>query len=114
MSSLGSQAGAPPAGRRLHLLRHAKSSWKDPDRPLARRGRRAADAIARHMRDEAIAPELVLCSTARRARETCEGIGPALGAAPVRYEPELYGASAATLLERVRSLPDDVESVLLI
>jgi phosphohistidine phosphatase len=106
-------------GRRLHLLRHAKSSWDDPgladhDRPLAGRGRRAADAIARHMRAEAIAPELVLCSTAARARETCERIGPALGVAPVRYEAELYGASATTLLERVRAVPVDVASVLLI
>ena len=66
------------------------------------------------MRKEAIAPDLVLCSTARRARETCERIRPALGAAPVRHEPGLYGASATTLLERLRSLPDDVESVLLI
>lgn len=106
-------------GKRLYLLRHAKSSWKQPeladhDRPLAGRGRRAAKAIARHMRDEAIAPELVLCSTARRARETLERIEPALGNAAVRHERELYGASAAALLERLRAVPDDVASVLLI
>jgi phosphohistidine phosphatase len=105
--------------RRLFLLRHAKSSWKQPeladhDRPLAKRGRRAADAIARHMREQDIAPELVLCSTARRARETLERIQPALATAPVRHEPELYGASAAELLERVRGVPDGVASVLLI
>ena len=66
------------------------------------------------MRQVAVAPDLVLCSSACRARETCERIRPALGAAPVRYEPGLYGASAAILLERLRSLPDDVGSVLLI
>jgi len=118
MSTPDSPVRAPPDSRRIYLLRHAKSSWEqadlaDHDRPLAGRGRRAADAIATHMRKEAIAPDLVLCSTARRARETCERIRPAL-AAPVRHEPELYGASATTLLERLRSLPDDVESVLLI
>ena len=86
----------------------------DHDRPLAGRGRRAADEIANHMREEAVAPDLVLCSTARRARETCERIRPALGGAPVRYEPGLYGASATSLLERLRGLPDDVGSVLLI
>jgi phosphohistidine phosphatase len=103
----------------LHLLRHAKSSWNevelaDHDRPLAPRGRRAADAIARHMREQAIAPELVLSSTARRARETVERIRPALGAAPIRYERELYGASATELLERLRTVPDGVASVLLV
>ena len=119
MSTPGSPFGASPTDRRLYLLRHVKSSWTDADladhdRPLAGRGRRAADAIADHMRAEAIAPDLVLCSTARRARETCERIGPALGAAPVRYEAGLYGASAMSLLERLRGLPDDVGSVLLI
>ena len=119
MSIAGSPSGASPTDRRLYLLRHAKSSWTDADlpdhdRPLAGRGRRAADAIADHMRAEAIAPVLVLCSTARRARETCERVGPALGTAPVRYEAGLYGASATSLLERLRGLPDDVGSVLLI
>ena len=119
MSTPRSVFSASPTDRRLYLLRHAKSSWKDADladhdRPLAGRGRRAADAIADHMRDEAIAPELVLCSTAHRARETYERIRPALGAAPVRYEPGLYGASATSLLERLRGLPDHVASVLLI
>lgn len=110
----------PSAGeRRLYLLRHAKSSWKDAeladhDRPLAGRGRRAADAIGRHMRAQAIAPEVVLSSTARRARETAERIRPSLPASPIRYEPELYGASATELLERLRALPDTVASVLLI
>jgi phosphohistidine phosphatase len=119
MSSRGCPPGAPQTSKRLYLLRHAKSSWKDADladhdRPLAGRGRRAADAIAHHICEMAIAPELVLCSTARRTRETCERIRPALGTAPVRYEPGLYGASATTLLERLRSLPDDVASVLLV
>ena len=74
--------------KRLYLLRHAKSSWKDPglpdhDRPLAGRGRRAAAAIGRHLRAQGIEPELVLCSTARRARETLERIEPALPTADI-------------------------------
>ena len=104
---------------RLFVLRHAKSSWKDPgqadhDRPLAGRGRRAAKALARHLREERIEPELVLCSTARRARETLERIEPALGVADVRFEPALYGASAGALLERLHDVPDHVGSVMLI
>jgi phosphohistidine phosphatase len=105
--------------KRLYLLRHAKSSWKDTslpdhDRPLAGRGRRAAKTIARHVRDRGIEPELVLCSTARRARETLERIEPALGTPAVRFEHDLYAASASALLERLRSVPGNVESVMLI
>jgi phosphohistidine phosphatase len=104
---------------RLYLLRHAKSSWDDAgladhDRPLAKRGRRATKAIARHMSEHDIAPELVLCSTARRTRETFERIAPALGTPAVSYEDELYGAGDSELLERLRKVPDDVSSVMLI
>jgi AraC-like DNA-binding protein len=58
--------------KRVYLLRHAKSSWKHPelpdhDRPLAGRGKRAAKAMVKHMRAQEFEPELVLCSTARRA-----------------------------------------------
>ena len=59
-------------------------------------------------------PELVLCSTACRARETLKRIEPVLGRAPVRMERELYGASAQDLLARLRHLPDGVGSVLVI
>jgi phosphohistidine phosphatase len=105
--------------KRLYLLRHAKSSWKDTslpdhDRPLAGRGRRAAKAIARHLREHGIEPELVLCSSARRARETLDRIEPALGTPVVRVEGDLYAASAQALLERLRGVPETVESVMLI
>jgi phosphohistidine phosphatase len=105
--------------KQLYLLRHAKSSWKqrgpsDHDRPLARRGRHATTAIARHLREHGIEPELVLCSTARRAHETLERIEPVLATRAVRVESELYGASASALLDRLRLVPDAVGSVMLI
>jgi phosphohistidine phosphatase len=105
--------------KRLYLLRHAKSSWKesgvrDHDRPLARRGRRAARTMAAHLREQGIAPELVLCSTALRARETFEGIEPALGTPVVRFEPELYGAGPDVLLDRLHKVGDEIGSVMLI
>jgi phosphohistidine phosphatase len=56
----------------------------------------------------------VLCSTARRARDTLERIEPALGKPDVKIEPELYAASANELLDRLRSVPDAVGSVLVI
>jgi phosphohistidine phosphatase len=102
--------------KRLFLLRHAKSSWDeaglaDRDRPLAPRGRKATKVMARHLRDEKISPSLVLCSSARRTRETLEGVDPG---GEVRVEDELYGASEAELLERLQGVPDTVESVMLI
>jgi phosphohistidine phosphatase len=104
--------------RFVYLLRHAKSSWKsgmpDHERPLARRGQRAAKAICRHVREQGVEPELVLCSTARRARETLEWIEPALGSPAVRIERPLYGARGDALLDRVRAVPDEVGSVMLI
>ena len=103
----------------LYLLRHAKSSWADPtlpdrERPLAPRGQRDAKRIAEHLVGLGVAPELVLCSSARRTRETLELLEPALGAATVSLEAGLYGASAGTLLERLRAVPEPVASVMLI
>jgi phosphohistidine phosphatase len=68
--------------------------------------------MAKHVRRKGIRPQLVLCSSARRARETLDGVG--LEAGEVRIEDELYGASAPELLRRLREVPDTVESVLLV
>ena len=105
---------------RLWLLRHAKSSWDDPDmedveRPLAPRGARAADRIRQYLDAEGIRPELVLCSSALRTRETLARILPGLGPElTVRIEPSLYPFEADQLLERLREVTDDVASVMLI
>jgi phosphohistidine phosphatase len=105
--------------RDLLLLRHAKSSWDDPElpdreRPLAPRGRRDAGRIARHLRRAGSTPDLVLCSPATRTRETLELVRPALGDAAVLLEDELYAAPAGRLLERVHRVPDSVASLMLI
>jgi phosphohistidine phosphatase len=106
--------------KRLYLLRHAKSSWDDPEladheRPLAKRGRRASKLIADHMKRERIVPALILCSSARRTRETLDRIAPAVGAeTEVRVERKLYGASSDELLARLRELPEGPSSVMLI
>ncbi|HET8756133.1 MAG TPA: histidine phosphatase family protein [Solirubrobacteraceae bacterium] len=104
--------------RRLYLLRHAKSSWKetgipDHDRPLAGRGRKASKAMARYLHEQRVRPELVLCSSATRARQTFERLEP-LGAREVHIERELYAADAATLLARLRDVAAGVASVMLI
>jgi len=103
----------------LYLLRHAKSSWDDPaladhERPLAPRGRRAAKRIAEHLRSLGIEPELVVCSSSTRTRETLELLLPAIGGSTLLYEDVLYHASREELLARVRRVPDDVGSLMLI
>ncbi len=105
--------------RRLHLLRHAKSSWGDPtlrdrDRPLAPRGQKAVARIADWARQHDVRPQLVLCSDARRARDTLEGVMPGLGTPEVRFEEGLYHAASEVLLERLRSLSDDVDEAMLV
>jgi phosphohistidine phosphatase len=102
--------------RCLFLLRHAKSSWDDPaladyDRPLAPRGRKAAKRMGRHLTEHGVEVGLVLCSSARRTRQTLELVRP-LG--EVRIEGELYGASAEQLLERLQRVAGDVKAVMLI
>jgi len=81
---------------RLMLLRHAKSSWTDPglddkDRPLNARGLKAAPAMGRYMRKEGFLPDLVLCSPARRARETWKLVSEQLKTAPrLQVEDGIY------------------------
>lgn len=105
--------------KRLHLLRHAKSSWddaalRDRDRPLAPRGRRATIRIANWARKHDVRPQLVVSSSAVRARETLQGVLPGLGEPEIWIELALYAASAETLLERVRALPDEAEEAMLV
>jgi len=105
--------------RKLWLLRHAKSSWDDPtlqdhDRPLAPRGRKAGKRIRNWAAANDVRPELVLCSTAERARATLELVLPGLGTPDVGIEAALYHASAESLLDRLQALEPGLDSVLLI
>ncbi len=104
--------------RRLMLLRHAKSDWPDlpdRDRPLAKRGRRDAPIIGRWLRDHGYLPDTVICSAARRTRQTWELVAPELGGSPsVSFEPRAYAASAMTLLYLVRELSATSRAALLI
>jgi phosphohistidine phosphatase len=102
----------------LVLLRHAKSSWADPhlpdhDRPLNTRGRQAAALVGRRFRQDGPRADLVLCSSALRTRQTLERLELPKGVEVV-IEDELYGATAALLLTRIRQVPPRYGSVLLI
>jgi phosphohistidine phosphatase len=112
---------APPL-RRLVLLRHAKSAWDqdlpDVDRPLSGRGRRDAVEAGHWLAEHVGRPDLVLCSTAVRTRQTwaraCKAEPDVLGPAPVRFESAIYEAWSDTLLDLVRTLPAEVTSAVLV
>jgi phosphohistidine phosphatase len=104
----------------LLLLRHAKSSWDEPglddhDRPLNKRGRKAAPRMGQLLRDEGLVPDAVLSSSALRARDTagavCEAIGNEGG---VDERHDLYLAAPGTYLRAVRELPDEAERALVV
>ncbi len=83
----------------------------DHERPLAPRGERAAAAMGGQL----TVPDLVLCSTARRAVDTWELAGPGLGTeVEVAFEDRLYTFDEEDLLDRVRELDDGAATVLLV
>jgi phosphohistidine phosphatase len=106
--------------KRLLLLRHAKSSWKeaglaDFDRPLNGRGKRAAESMGRLLKKEKLQPDLVLSSPANRARETIRIVlESARMPVEVRYDQHLYLAGIDTLAEIVSEIEPDRESVMLV
>jgi phosphohistidine phosphatase len=104
--------------RQLILLRHAKSDWPDVpdrDRPLAKRGRRDAPRIGRWLHEHGYQPDVVVCSDARRTRQTWDLVAPELGGSPaVRFEPRAYAATVMTLLYLARELPSQYRAALFI
>jgi phosphohistidine phosphatase len=104
--------------RQLILLRHAKSDWPDVpdrDRPLAKRGRRDAPRIGRWLHEHGYQPDVVVCSDARRARQTWDLVAPELDGSPeVRFEPRAYAATAMTLLYLAQELPGRYRTALFI
>jgi phosphohistidine phosphatase len=111
---------APDGPRELLLLRHAKSAWDDPsaadhDRDLAPRGVKAAKRMGHELVARGLVPDLVLCSTARRARRTLELVLRAFDPAPpVRELRSLYLAPPSRLLEVVQRQPPSVRRLMLV
>ena len=105
--------------RTLVLLRHAKSSWDtdepDHERPLAPRGRRDAKAVGRYLVANGLRPDVVLCSTALRTRQTWDqAVKGGAEAGDVRYLDEIYDASVTELVEVLRDAPPDAASLVLL
>jgi phosphohistidine phosphatase len=106
---------------RLYLLRHAKAGWAEPgirdfDRPLTERGRLDAAAMGMAMRVSGFVPDLVLCSTAQRARETWERVAGTIGPvpAPPAFTDSLYSCDAAGYLSIIRNAAGNPPSLLVV
>jgi phosphohistidine phosphatase len=104
----------------LYLLRHAKSSWKDPslqdfDRPLNRRGREAAPLVGRFIRKRKLRVDLILSSPAARARQTAALVKEAAGLqADLLFDERIYEAGAAALLEVVTQAAESADALMLV
>jgi phosphohistidine phosphatase len=104
----------------LLLMRHAKSSWSDAgladhDRPLNKRGKQAAPEMGNLLRTEGLTPDLILCSTARRARQTAKAVALACGyEGTIESQRDLYFSDASCYLDILRHLPDRVNLVLVV
>jgi phosphohistidine phosphatase len=104
----------------LMLLRHAKSSWDDPDlddhdRPLNKRGKRDAPRMGKLLAQQDLTPELIVTSTAKRARRTARAVAEACGYEGQMVETgDLYHAPAEGYVEVLRRLPPDVDCPLLV
>lgn len=105
--------------RTLLIMRHGKSSWKDaelPDieRPLKKRGRKDVVHMGKLLDGKKLKPDLILCSTAKRARQTAEIVVEEIGfEGKVEYLDSLYMAELDTLIKTLQSLPD-VKRVMII
>jgi len=104
----------------LLLLRHAKSSWDDRslddfDRPLARRGISAAMRMGEYLTDEGLVPEVVLCSAARRTRQTWDLVKAQMAIDPeARFQRSLYLADPAQLLMEIHVQMDSASTLLMV
>jgi len=99
----------PEDARHLILMRHAKSDWgdeslSDHDRPLNRRGQRDAPNMARWLADSDLIPDMILCSSAVRTRETVDTMMDVWTTEPtISFSEDLYHASPQHIIGAIRS-----------
>jgi phosphohistidine phosphatase len=107
--------------KRLILLRHAKSSWKNPglrdfDRPLNSRGKHNAPMMGKRLVTKGVLPKILISSPAKRAWKTAVLVGKELGYSKgsIIADPAIYDAGMNDLLKLVRNFQDDWDDVMLV
>jgi phosphohistidine phosphatase len=105
----------------LFIVRHAKSSWKDPrlmdhQRPLNKRGKKAAPKMGKRMKKKCVRPDAIVTSDARRALDTADLLVHAMGlpSEVIRLNPELYHAPPDGILDIVHHFPDEWNQVMVV
>jgi phosphohistidine phosphatase len=105
----------------LFIVRHAKSSWKDPrlmdhQRPLNKRGKKAGHKMGKRMKKKGIRPDAIVTSDARRAMDTAELLAQAmeLPSDIIRLNPELYHAPPDGILDIIHHLPAGWSQVMVV
>ncbi|MFC3415536.1 SixA phosphatase family protein [Algoriphagus hitonicola] len=107
--------------KKIILIRHAKSAWDQPsladhDRPLAERGLLAAPKMGKRLSKMGINPDRIISSTAERAKSTAQLIAKELKSPKntIWLERDLYHASAQTMISILKSLPESIQTVILV
>ena len=106
--------------KKLYLIRHAKSSWKnlsldDFERPLNKRGKCDAPFMGELLRAKNILPDLILASSALRAKSTAEIIAKKLKASKkIVFDADIYEASSSTLESIISSIDDKYNTLFLV
>lgn len=105
----------------LIIVRHAKSSWKDPnlddfDRPLNRRGKQAAPEMGRRLKARGCAPQLLISSPAKRARKTAQVLAEELGypQKKIVFDSDVYEASNVGLVALLRNIDASIDEAMLV
>jgi phosphohistidine phosphatase len=108
----------------LYLIRHAKSSWDDPEqadieRPLNKRGKKDAPNMARRLKEKRVTPDVMITSPATRAHDTCTSFAKILDfdSDKIKIEKRLYHADEEQILKVLHELKDherDDEEVVLL
>jgi phosphohistidine phosphatase len=104
----------------LLILRHAKSSWSDPtlsdhQRPLNKRGKRDAPRMGELLRDEQLTPDLIVASTAKRARKTAVKVADTCGyKGEIELTDSFYLARPGSYIQFLQQVPDENDSVMVV
>lgn len=106
--------------KKLYLIRHAKSSWDDLevddfDRDLNKRGLRAAPMMAKRLKKGCVEPDIILSSSAKRAKKTAKMIAEGVGySSKIEFDDSLYVAMPKVLLKKIKKIKDKHKTAFLV
>ena len=106
--------------KNIYLIRHAKSDWSDEskidfERGLNKRGQKAIFTMANVLNEKKVMPDLILSSSAKRAKLTAKGLGKEIGyAGEIRYIDSLYMAEPETVHALIQELNDTYDNLFIV